>query len=44
MILFKSNSRPLTLFSEYLHYIIEANRPDIIQDDFDIDAHQESRI
>ena len=44
MILFKSNSRPLTLFREYLHYIIEANRPDIIQDDFDIDAHQESRI
>ena len=44
MISFKSNSRPLTLFSEYLHYIIEANGPDIIQDDFDIDAHQESRI
>ena len=44
MILFKSNSRPLTLFSEYLHYIIEANGPDIIQDDFDIDAHQKSRI
>ena len=43
MILFKPNSRPLTLFSDYLHYIIEAKEPDVIFGDFDIDAYQESR-
>ena len=44
MILYKPNSQPLTLFSDYLHYMIDAKGPDIIIGDFNIDAYQESRL
>ena len=44
MILYKTNSQSLTLFSDYLPYIIEAKGPDIIAGDFNIDAYQESRL
>ena len=44
MILYKPNSQPLTLFSDYLHYMIDAKEPDIIVGDFNIDAYQESKL
>ena len=44
IILYKPNSQPLTLFSDYLHYMIEGKGPDIIVGDFNIDAYQESRL
>ena len=44
IILYKPNSQPLTLFSGYLHYMIEGKGPYIIVGDFNIDAYQESRL
>ena len=34
----------MTLFSDYLHYMIDAKGTDIIVGDFNFDAHQESRL
>ena len=44
LILYKPNSQPLMLFSDYQHCMTEPKRPDIIIDDFNIYAYKESRL
>ena len=38
LMIYKPDSQPLTLFSDYLHYMIEVKGTDIIVGDFNTDA------
>ena len=44
LMIYKPDSQPLTLFSDYLHYMIEDKGTDIIVGDFNTDAYEESRL